>query len=828
MDDSITAIRRRGASFTISPGAVRAAEHEQKEMLENSAKIQAFFKYFKFEDSQNMDRCLGRVSLHSSLVTGRERNKHMKRNRDLRLAKVEVLRREIAGLTDAEAMERLEETFTHYCDKILCHSAGVNEMAVIGWMRLLRDCRLLDHRVTLVVADMLFTQEGGADASSMQGDLHLDYNGFLTCLRRLIAVKLPSRAKTPKAVEETLLVLARKWLLPFQRPSLQLRGVDGLFSRECLNLMRTHDAQVKRLFAWYSSLGETDPKRVTWEGVRHRPATLGSAEFALMLLNFEVLPDLLSKHEAVDVFMECEEENDADEQTEAMLLPAFMETLAMVALRVGDHMNRRIRDAVSPDEMRALKCYVDRCPTTLRQQLLVAYRSVMRDRGRADVGMKTLIAAVRAEPSDLYDLAGEANREHEALLGRQRLWQAQIAVVIRREELRQRFAEARLRNFYRDVRTPMNNSTWPPHGLLETGQQGDSPRWEAPEHNNASASTDAAQQQQVAFYSDQRQIKTPQPRWLPSTNHHLSSRSDPRGPAPYPPTHGNSSPRDQPQAPNDNTRGASHPGHSSSSSHLPLHASSPHDSSGLTAAALLDMHQKALQPHHSGGHDYGSHSRLDSGHASCSGGGAAGGGGVGSAGPGGQQQQQQQQRGNMLGQRGNVDGLRSASFDGQRCGGGGGGGGGGFFKQLKRSGGGGRSIAGEDSSERDAGRDVGPSRGKGGGGGTSGGGGGFGEARGTSGAGNWAMLSSKSYQQMKVMIEEVDESESIVAFSKRLPSLRLQQRNGRDSDADRAYAAAFVRGGSSSSPPPSVQEMRGLLTARATTAPVAGVRPTAE
>lgn len=46
MEDSITAIRKRGANFTISPGAVRAAEHEQKEMLENSAKIQAFFKYF--------------------------------------------------------------------------------------------------------------------------------------------------------------------------------------------------------------------------------------------------------------------------------------------------------------------------------------------------------------------------------------------------------------------------------------------------------------------------------------------------------------------------------------------------------------------------------------------------------------------------------------------------------------------------------------------------------------------------------------------------------------------------------------------------------------
>lgn len=48
-------------------------------------------------------------------------------------------------------------------------------------------------------------------------------------------------------------------------------------------------------------------------------------------LKSQVLPDLLSKHEAVDVFMECEEENDADEQAEAMLLPAFMETLAMVS-----------------------------------------------------------------------------------------------------------------------------------------------------------------------------------------------------------------------------------------------------------------------------------------------------------------------------------------------------------------------------------------------------------------------------------------------------------------------------------------------------------------
>lgn len=49
----------------------------------------------------------------------------MKRNRDLRLAKIEVLRKEIATLTDTEIMERLEETFSHYCDKVMCHSTGI-------------------------------------------------------------------------------------------------------------------------------------------------------------------------------------------------------------------------------------------------------------------------------------------------------------------------------------------------------------------------------------------------------------------------------------------------------------------------------------------------------------------------------------------------------------------------------------------------------------------------------------------------------------------------------------------------------------------------------
>lgn len=88
------------------------------------------------------------------------------------------------------------------------------------------------------------------------------------------------------------------------------------------------------------------------------------------------------------------------------------------------------------------------------------------------------------------------------------------------------------------------------------------------------------------------------------------------------------------------------------------------------------------------------------------------------------------------------------------------------------------------------------------------------------GNGNWAMPSPKSYQ-MKVMIEEMDESEMIMEFSKRLPTLRLQQKGG-SGEGERAYTAFAGRG---DSPPRSVQELRGMLTGRAITAPVPGIRP---
>lgn len=80
----------------------------------------------------------------------------------------------------------------------------------------------------------------------------------------------------------------------------------------------------------YTCMEETDPTHVTWAWVHEHGGTLDSNNFVLMLLNFGVLPVLLSKHEALDLFVRCEARNDGDEKANAVLYPTFLEALAEV------------------------------------------------------------------------------------------------------------------------------------------------------------------------------------------------------------------------------------------------------------------------------------------------------------------------------------------------------------------------------------------------------------------------------------------------------------------------------------------------------------------
>ncbi|EFJ45399.1 hypothetical protein VOLCADRAFT_118360 [Volvox carteri f. nagariensis] len=519
-----------------TPAQLRLLEMQQEEVQQNAAKIQGLFQYLNFCDAAAFDRCLGRSGKSPdclsqaphggpaprkyATITTTSHNRKMRQQEASRSVLLMAQRKEPAALTDEETLARLKDVFIAYSDPMLYAHTGRREMNIVGFCRLMRDCRLLDNRLTLVAADVMFTRveagvddEDGNGGSTLLGDLHVDFEEFMRCLRAVVRVKFP-QATDPK---EAMLLLARKWVLPFARDSGAGGGVgssvDGLFSRSTMNLIRKYDGQLKKLFAWYSSMDETDPARVTWSWAREHAGAINSAQFVLMLLNFNVLPVLLSKHAAIEVFIRCEAANDGDERANAMFYPAFLETIAEVALEVGKYAVPRIRAATSPDDFKVLRRYADCCPPPHGPKLLEVYQEVLASRGRD---------ASSLDQHELYDVEAARRRNEQQVasaLEHQTKTYA-TSVVQRREGLRQRFALTRLRNFYRDVRTFNNNTTWPPERDLSPTSH----------RNNARPGGAGGDGEgvHVAFYDSERAIKTPRPVWIPVCNagarrNHLST-----------------------------------------------------------------------------------------------------------------------------------------------------------------------------------------------------------------------------------------------------------------------------------------------------------------
>lgn len=63
---------------------------------------------------------------------------------------------------------------------------------------------------------------------------------------------------------------------------------------------------------------------------------------------------LLSKFEALTIYMDCESRNDGDERADAQLFPAFMETMAAV----GGGGRRRGRGSNTPECLTPAAVYV--------------------------------------------------------------------------------------------------------------------------------------------------------------------------------------------------------------------------------------------------------------------------------------------------------------------------------------------------------------------------------------------------------------------------------------------------------------------------------------
>ena len=266
---------------------------------------------------------------------------------------------------------------------------GVFELDCLGWQKLVRDCAMLDNAATAVDLDDLFSSvdagEVGYDERNRDerrrraatgaklGDAKLEYAEFKVLLRECAKRRyLPKHTQknagaSPAGFEPALAAkqkdarldaayaaLLRDDILPRARggmmnsdeqrthsPLVTKRDarddqyvLESLLGRAALNAFRAHDASLRRVYAHYATLEmySASTKKITWRVIEATGATLNEDEFVCFLVNFDVVPHLMSRDESLRVFREVEKENDGDGNANEMAFPAFVETLGRLGV----------------------------------------------------------------------------------------------------------------------------------------------------------------------------------------------------------------------------------------------------------------------------------------------------------------------------------------------------------------------------------------------------------------------------------------------------------------------------------------------------------------
>lgn len=441
----------------------RALAQEQQ----NAERIEALLRFLKLDDEAWVNNSLGRVGkdpewLAKSKDGGTrshgcgqkldaEFENRMKKAKKSRASKIDHARKRTASLSPEEVENELKEVFNLYVDKRNQGKNDRQEMDVIGWCRLLRDCRLFDNKFGITEADVVFSQvDAAADASSIPKDMHIDYQEFRKALLRLTYIKYPSLSNEEEAVN----LIVKNWVLPFYKPKASAQPADMVFSRSCLNLLRRYDKALKRVYSWYCTLPETEQAKTTWEFVRQSNISLCSSDFVLFLLTFKVQPTLISKHEAVELFTQVEANNDGDEQADRVLYPAFLQCVAQVAIAIGDHIVEQLKDkARTTDELRTMKQYISCFPPSSQasKDLLAGYHEALAARGREAVDESGNIVPTKPTVAGYQKQIDEMKRKADEV-ERQNIMESKVAVLQRREGTRQKFALTRLQNTSKDLR----------------------------------------------------------------------------------------------------------------------------------------------------------------------------------------------------------------------------------------------------------------------------------------------------------------------------------------------------------------------------------------
>eukprot|EP00698_Gefionella_okellyi_P018214 TRINITY_DN5436_c1_g2_i1.p1 TRINITY_DN5436_c1_g2~~TRINITY_DN5436_c1_g2_i1.p1 ORF type:complete len:1291 (-),score=264.41 TRINITY_DN5436_c1_g2_i1:29-3901(-) len=195
-----------------------------------------------------------------------------------------------------QRVPELDEATTSQMQRIFIYYASYGEkthfetLGMTGYMKLLRDCGLLDSRFTIVDADLVYV-ESTPDRKSM------GYPEFLTALQRIAVHRYSSQ---PTAAMSMSLFLSRD-IIPHASRQENDDEADELMRADVKALLRKYGKTLQEIYKFYTKKGRRMPT-IAWEELLKQNECITQEEFVMFAKDFTITPSLLTTVDVMRIF----------------------------------------------------------------------------------------------------------------------------------------------------------------------------------------------------------------------------------------------------------------------------------------------------------------------------------------------------------------------------------------------------------------------------------------------------------------------------------------------------------------------------------------------
>lgn len=223
--------------------------------------------------------------------------------------------------------EIIRPIFEHYCSYGEKHNYVYMRRG--QFLKFARDCRLMNETTDLIELNLIFQKINVQSKKSGDHEQRLSlYEFYLAC--ELIASKL----YPGKELEDCLRLLYDNNISPYAQtvPRIDHRG-DALVRPEVLEVVRSHQKQLRAIFEYYSKMDQVYGRSLSWQDITHHQNHISINEFLKFAADFEIIPDLLTKSQLTSCFREANfGPKRTSHDTTRLTFPEFEDCLGRCAL----------------------------------------------------------------------------------------------------------------------------------------------------------------------------------------------------------------------------------------------------------------------------------------------------------------------------------------------------------------------------------------------------------------------------------------------------------------------------------------------------------------